>query len=445
MRLFGREAECAILDELVAGAPEARSAVAVLRGEPGVGKTSLLRYARSRVPRSLWVSGVEAEAHFPYAALHRLLIPLLPGRAALPAAQRAALEVACGLSGGEPADLHLVSLAALTLLAREPRLCVVDDAQWVDSESLRALAFVGRRLHAEGVVLLLGWRGSPAPAEAGPETGFGGAVKGAGTGAVPPAGLPVLDVGGLREEAALALLAESADGPLDPAIAAAIVRATGGNPLALTDLGRELTAEQLRGTSPLPGPMPIGSRLEAHYAARVRGYTEATRVWLLVAAAGAGEHVGAAATALGVSASDAEPAESDGLLTSVSPPVFRHPLMRSAVYGDAPAPLRRSVHAALAAAAGGPDDADRRAWHLAAAAPGPDEAVAAELERRAGRAAARGGHAARADFLARAAELTDDSRDRAVRLTAAAEAALTAGAATRDSGPRWTRGGGVWR
>ncbi|XVU24380.1 AAA family ATPase [Actinoplanes sp. CA-054009] len=413
MRLFGREAECAILGELVADAGRGRSAVLVLRGEAGVGKTSLLRFAERLSPGALGVGGVEAEAGFPYAALHRLLIPLLPLRGALPAGQRAALEVACGLSDGEPADLHLVSLAALTLLARESRLCVVDDAQWLDSESLRALAFVGRRLHAEGVVLLLGWRDE---------------------GVAPPAGLPVLELGGLPVEAAVALLAENAGGPLDPGLAAEIARATGGNPLALTDLARELTAGQLRGTSPLPGPVPIGSRLEAHYSALVRGYSEATRTWLLVAATGAGEpgeRVAAAAMSLGVSAVDAEPAESDGLVTGAPPVAFRHPLMRSAVYGDAPPPLRRAVHAALAVAADGPDEVDRRAWHLAAAAPGPDEAVAAALERSADRAGARGGHAARADFLARAAELTDDPVAHAVRRTGAAEAALAAGAPAR--------------
>ena len=163
MRLFGRQAECASLDALVAGTSPTgtrggRSASLVLRGEAGVGKTTLLRYAESRAPAALWVSGVESEADFPFAALHRLLVPLLPERDRLPATQRAALEVACGLADGPPADLFLVSLATLTLVAAAPRLCVVDDAHWLDRESLRALAFVARRLHAEGLVLLFGVR-----------------------------------------------------------------------------------------------------------------------------------------------------------------------------------------------------------------------------------------------------------------------------------------------
>ncbi|WP_240669699.1 AAA family ATPase [Actinoplanes solisilvae] len=413
MRLFGRDAECAALDAMVAGARHGRSSALVVRGEPGVGKTALLTYAMTQAPRAARIGGVESEATFPFAALHRLLVPLLPERDRLPPGQRAALEVACGLDEGPPADLYLVSLAALTLIAAVPGVYVVDDAQWLDQESLRSLAFVARRLHAEGVVLLFGWRS---------------------TAASPPVGVPLRDLSGLSPDAATALLAEVADGPLDPGLAAEIAHATGGNPLALTDLGRELTGEQLRGTSPLPSPVPIGGRLEAHYSAQVRDYPAATRAWLLVAAAGDGDpeaQVVAAAASLGAGVFDAAPAESDRLVTGAPPLTFRHPLMRSAVYGDATPVERRAAHAALAAATGRPEDADRRAWHLAAAAAGPDEATAAELERSADRAGARGGHAARATFLARAAELTADPGRKARRRTGAAEAALLAGAPLR--------------
>ncbi|MEV4403442.1 AAA family ATPase [Actinoplanes sp. NPDC049598] len=412
MRLFGREAEGAVLDRLVAGRRERRSAALVLRGEAGVGKTSLLRRAQRADGRALWVSGVEAEADFPYAALHRLLVPMLGGRDRLPERQRVALEVACGLSDGAPADLYLVSLATLTLLAREPRLCIVDDAQWVDSESLRALAFVGRRLHAEGVVLLFGLRAEPGDAD-------------------PLPGLPVRRIGGLEPEAAVALLGEVVDGAVNPALAARIVAVTGGNPLALTDLGRELTADHWDGTTPLPEPMPIGSRPESHYSQRIAAYPAATRTWLLLAAANAGGDgalVAAAASQLGA---DAAAAEADRFVTGSPPVNFRHPLVLSAVYGAASAAERRAAHRALAAAVTDPGEADRRAWHRAAAADGPDETVAADLERCAERAGARGGHTARAGFLGRAAELTPDPALRARRRVRAAGAAMAAGAPAR--------------
>jgi DNA-binding CsgD family transcriptional regulator len=415
VRLFGREAECATLDALLTEARRGRSASLVLRGDAGVGKTALLRYAESQAPGALWISGVESEADFPFAVLHRLLVPLLPGRDRLPAAQRAAIEVACGLSDGPPADLFLVSLAALTLLARAPRLCVVDDAQWIDRESVRALAFVARRLHAEGVVLLFGVR-----AEADDPSLL--------------AGLPVREITGLPRDAAVALLADVVTTPVDPALAERIADATSGNPLALTDLGRELTGAQLGGATPLPDPMPVGSRLEEHYAARIRAYPAPTRTWLLLAAANAGGSVSQTATAarrLGLDLADAAPAEADRLVGGSPPVAFRHPLVRSAVYGAATAADRRAAHQALAAASTGTDEADRRAWHLAAAADGPDEAVAAGLETAAERAGARGGQAARATFLSRAAELTPDPTARAGRQVKAATAAMAAGAPAR--------------
>ena len=413
MRLFGRESECATLDAMLAAARRGRSACLVLRGEAGAGKTALLTYAVNAAPDVLRLSGIESEATFPFAALHRLLIPLLSQRDRLPERQRAALEVACGLADGSPPDLYLVSLAALTLLADAPRLCVVDDAQWLDQESLRSLAFVARRLHAEGVVLLFGLRGAEHPGLT---------------------GIPALDVAGLGREAGVALLGEVVDGQLDRLVATSIVDATGGNPLALTDLGRELTAAQLTGGTPLPDPMPIGARLEATYLARVLGYPAATRTWLLLAAAdpsGDPVRLATAGAALDVGPDDAGPAETDRLVSSGPQVAFRHPLVRSAVYNGASPTERRRVHRALAAATTDPHDADQRAWHLAAAATGPDEETAAELARVANRAGARGGHAARASFLVRAAELTDSPAARSGWLLAAAGAALQAGSPVR--------------
>ncbi|MEU8236633.1 AAA family ATPase [Actinoplanes missouriensis] len=414
-RLFGRETECAVLDGLLTAARSGHSAALVLRGEAGVGKTTLLRYALSTAPESLSVSGVESEADFPYAGLHRLLLPLLRRRHRLPAGQRAALEVACGLADGPPPDLYLVSLAALTLIAAAPRLCVVDDVQWLDRESARALAFVARRLHAEGVVLLFGRRRTEEETDV-----F--------------AGVDVLEIEGLTRDAAIALLSDVVAGDLDLVLAENLAASTGGNPLALTDLGHELTGDQWRGAAPLPEPLPIGSRLESHYSAQVRGYPAETRTWLLLAAAGAGgrdEHLLAAARLLDAEPEDAAPAEADRLIAGSPPVQFKHPLVRSAVYGDAAPAQRRAVHAALAAGTTDPAEADRRAWHLAAATPAPDEDVAAELERRAGRAGARGGYSARVTFLNRAAELTPDTAVRAGRQVEAAAAAMTAGAPAR--------------
>ncbi|WP_328461639.1 AAA family ATPase [Actinoplanes sp. NBC_00393] len=420
-RLFGRDAECDTLDGLLAGARSGQSAALVLRGEAGVGKTALLRYAQSQSPESLTVRGVESESGFPYAGLHRLLVPLLPRRDRLPAGQRAALEVACGLTEGPPADLYLVSLAALTLLAAKPRLCVVDDVHWLDPESARALAFVARRLHAEGVVMLFGLRTTHSQLSVEDDPGL-------------LAGIPELPIAGLDRDAAMALLSDVVATDLDLGLAEHIADTSGGNPLALTDLGQELTEDQLRGASPLPEPVPIGSRLETHYSARVRGYPQTTRTWLVLAAAGAGgrtEQLLAAAQRLGTEPEDAAPAEADRLVAGSPPVDFRHPLVRSAVYGDAEPSHRRAVHAALAAATTEAADADRRAWHLAAATVVPDEAVAAELAGGADRAGARGGHAARATFLTRAAELTPDPATRAGRQVQAAGAAMIAGAHSR--------------
>ena len=412
-----RTTECEQLDRLLAHVREGQSAVLVLRGEAGIGKTALLRYAARQASgfRIAQISGVEAEMELPFAAAHQLCGPMLARLDALPRPQRDALSVALGLAAGDVPDRFLVALAVLSLLSavaeERPLLCLVDDAQFLDAASAQILAFVARRLGAESVALVFALR---EPTEAGPFQG-----------------LPQMPVRGLRQHDARALLAVAVPGRLDARVRDRIVAETRGNPLALLELPRAMSAAELAGGYELPVVNDLPRRLESHYVRQIAALPEATQRLLLLAAAdpvGDAVLVWRAARRLGVEPSVLGPAQEVELLEIGDEVRFRHPLVRSAVYRAAAPEERRAVHGALAEAIDAQLDADRRAWHRAAAAEGPDEEVASELERSADHARARGGLAAAAAFLRRSVALTQD-RDRMVdRALAAAQAEMQAGA-----------------
>jgi DNA-binding CsgD family transcriptional regulator len=415
--LFDRYMERQALDRLLGAVHDGLSGSIVLRGEAGIGKSALLEYAVSSADdmQVASVVGVESEMELGFAGLHQLLVPFLSALERLPPPQRKALGTAFGLIAGPAADLFLVGLAALTLLAdaasEQPVLCVVDDAQWLDRASAEVLGFVARRLFADQIGMLFGVRepnGGLAAFEA----------------------LPELQVGQLPDEDARELLASVAAGSLDQLTSDRVVAETRGNPLALVELGGELTAGQLAGSSPLPEPLPLGRRLEERFLSQVRALPQETQTLLLLASAqqqGSPEQLWRAAGSLGIGGQAANLPELDRLITLEPGVAFRHPLMRSAVYHGASAHQRRRAHKALAAASDPERDPDRRAWHLAAAAVGRDEDVAAELERAAVRARGRGGWASGAAFLQRSAELTPHVRGRAERQLAAAQAKLISG------------------
>jgi DNA-binding CsgD family transcriptional regulator len=421
--MINREAEREEISSLLAHARGGLSRALVLRGEPGVGKSTLLEFALSAAGELsvVQIAGVESEMDLSYAGLHRLLLPFIPEIEALPVLQRTALAAAFGLGSeaAAPAQRLLVSLATLTLLARvaskKGLLCVVDDAQWLDRESLEVLAFVGLRIQADGIAMLFGVR-EPSERE------------------VPFDGIPSVLVRGLDPDHASALLATVSKTFIPPPIAERLVVETNGNPLALTELVDELTASELGGGSPLPEPLPLGHRLQARFLRQVKALLPESQILLLAAAAepsGDPDTFWRCAVKLGISPEGLAGVEASGLLVLRPKVAFRHPLVRSAVYGGASIADRRSVHAALADVTDSELDQDRWAWHRAAAAAGPDESVATALEESAGRSRRRGGHAAVASTLARAAELTPNSNRRAVRYLDAAEEALAASEAER--------------
>lgn len=389
----------------------------VLRGEAGIGKTSLLHYCARQASacRLVRVAGVESEMRLPFAALHQVCGPMLGHLAALPVPQEQALRVAFGLTADSAPDRFMVGLAVLSLLSEiaseRPLVCLVDDAQWLDEVSSQVLGFVGRRLLAESVLLVFAVR------EAVDERRF--------------VGLPALPLEGLAEEDARALLAEAVPGHLDHQVRDRIVAETRGNPLWLLELARTMSEAELAGGFAGPLPETLAGDLHDHYVGRVRALPQPARRLMLLAAAdptGDATLLWHAAQRLGVGRSAAIAASSEHLLEFGSRMRFRHPLVRSAAYAAATPEDRRSAHVALAAATDARTDPERRVWHLAAAATGPDEDVAGELERAAVEAQSRAGLAAAAAFLQRSVALTAEPGRRADRALAAAHADVHAGA-----------------
>jgi hypothetical protein len=394
--LTNRRGECSALGRLVEAVRAGESRALVVRGDPGVGKTVLLDYLAGqasgcRVARAV---GVQSEMELAFVGLHQLCAPMLSRAGELPVPQRDALLTAFGVSTGPPPDQFLVGLAVLSLLAEvageRPLICLVDDAQWLDRASAQALGFAARRLAADPVGLVFAAR------EPGAEL----------------AGLPELVVDGLRDEDARALLASALPGPLDEQVRDLIIAETRGNPLALLELPRGLGPAELAGGFGLPGAAALAGRIEDSFARQLDALpAEARRLVQLAAADPSGDQslVWRAAGRLGIGVPAARAVEAD-LVEFGGRVRFRHPLARSAAYRSASLADRQQMHAALAEVTDPAADPDRRAWHRAHATAGPDEEVAAELERSAGRAQARGGLAAAAAFLEQSVLLTADPR-----------------------------------
>jgi DNA-binding CsgD family transcriptional regulator len=417
--VIGRGPELERLGSLAAGARNGHGAALLIRGEPGIGKTVLLsEFSRAASgARVLRADGFEAESEMPYATLQRLGRPLAAHLDALLPTHSTALRIAAGIAEGPPPDRYLVAMGMLSLLAAAgedtPITCVVDDAHLVDAESLEVLAFVARRLEAERVLLILASR---------PDTRVD----------LVAAGVPILDVEGLDPLLAVQLLNTTAPVPLDPLLATRIAEQTGGNPLALVELARDVAASRLTSSWVAQEPIPVGSRLEAHYLQRIETLPEDSRQWLLVAAAESTGDIAlitSAAARLGLAEDASVAVELAELATVHDSVLFRHSLVRSVVYNTAPDAQRRRAHDALRAEADAVGRGDVAVWHAAGAALGPDEDIASRLERAAESAGVRGGSASRARLLARAAELTPAGPARGMRLLTAAESAAQAGAA----------------
>ena len=412
--LRDRGSERDLLDRLVDAVRVGHSRVLVVHGDPGVGKTVLLDYLSGRAQgcRVMRATGVQTEMELAFAGLHQLCAPMLEYVNRLPAPQQEALRTAFGISTGPPPDRFMVGLAVLNLLSEvagdRPLICVVDDEQWLDHASAQALGFAARRLVADPVGLVFAAR------EPGPDL----------------AGLPALEVAGLPGDDARALLDSALARPLDARVRDQIVAETQGNPLALLELPRGLSSAELAGGFGLPGAQPLSGRIEGSFLRQLEALPDQTRRLVLLAAAepyGDAALVWRAAARMDIPVQAAVPAAEAGLVDFGGRVRFRHPLLRSAVYRSASLRDRQQAHGTLAEVTDPQADPDRRAWHRAQAAAGPDEEVAAELERSASRAQARGGLAATAAFLERAVALTADPRRRAERMLAAAQTNLQAG------------------
>jgi DNA-binding CsgD family transcriptional regulator len=417
----GRARERQALDGLLDRVRGGESAVLVIRGEAGIGKTELMHYCARQASgcRLAQIHGVESEMELPLAALHQLCTPMLSNLDALPEPQQRALRVAFGLASEPAPDRFVLGLAVLSLLAENaaarPLICLIDDAQWLDEASSQVLGFVGRRLLAEPVGLLLAVR----------ET----------TGERLFPGLPALPLQGLTDEDARALLTAAIPGHLDDRVCDRIVAETGGNPLALLELARGMSEAELAGgfADPLKANLPghLQGRLQDHYLRRVQVLPGPARQLMLLAAAdptGDATLLWRAAQKLGLGPDAAAAADAEELLNIGSQVRFRHPLVRSAAYAAGSPEDRRAAHLTLAAATDAQTDPERRVWHLAAAATGPDEDVATALEQAAVKIQARAGLAASAAFLRQSVMLTAEPGRHTERALAAALAYLHAGA-----------------
>jgi DNA-binding CsgD family transcriptional regulator len=413
--LVGRGAECERLDSLLADVRAGHSAVLLLSGEPGIGKTALLDYFAERAVdcRVVRTIGVESEMELPFAGLHQACATLLDGVERLPSPQRDALETAFGLSFGGDPDPFRVGLAVLSLLsdatASTPLVCLVDDAHWLDKASAQTLAFVARRLFAESVVMLFSATDSSEEFR----------------------GLPELAVHGLGAADARVLLSSVIRWPLDDQVRELIIAETHGNPLALLELPRDLSPAQLAGGFGFPDTGSLSGQIEESYLSRIEALPDEVRLLVLVTAADPTRDpalLWSAAQGMGLNLESPGYAQATELVEIGEVVRFRHPLVRSAVYRAATVSERQRVHAALAEATDPELDPDRRAWHRAQATLESSEDVAAELEQSAGRAQRRGGVAAAAAFLERAAALTPDPARRAQRSLAAGRASQLAGA-----------------
>lgn len=412
-----RVEERMILEAMFESARQGESSALVVHGDAGMGKTALLDLAVSVTPLPVArISGVEAEQPLAFGALHRLFVPFIQQVELLPPPQRMALETAFGLRQASPPDLFLVGLAGLNVLAaqatRSGLLCVIDDAQWIDVESLQTLGFIGRRIWAEGVVLLFGLR-----------TDVG----------LPPtlAGIPTLEVNGLLYEAAVDLLVDAAERAVPSSVAQRVISETGACPLALWELGKELAETHEPDHGRPVERLTISHRLESHFYQQVAQLSSDAQLLLLITAAepsGDRALIWKVARELGVGVDAEMEAEGRRLLLGGDEIRFRHPLIRSTVYARSDHEQRRAVHRALAEAMGKRAFPDRWARHVALGVAGPSEQLAVELEGMSQMAQARGGYSAQASLLVQAANVSESLEGRSVRLLNAAAAALHAGA-----------------
>ena len=417
--MFGRDQEADLIDRLLSGAHQHGGAL-VVRGEAGIGKSALLdeaiRVAADQGMLVLRAVGVQSEANLPFAGLHQLLRPIFARHHDLPALENSAMKAAFGTTRMPPPELYLIALATLELLSevatRTPVLLAAEDAHWLDRPTADVLAFVGRRLESDPVILIAAIReGYDSPLLA--------------------AGLPELRAERLPDQAARELLnARFPD--LAPAVLDRLLDEAEGNPLALLELPAALGATTRGGEAPLPPRLPLTVRLERAFAARAAELPGTTRTLLRIAAADSGCDLAVIMRAAELTdgmhpaVKDLVPAmrahliEVDGTTAR-----FRHPLVRSAIYQAASLAERHAAHAALAEVLA--DDPDRRVWHRAAAAVGRDPAVAAELEETARRARSRGGLITAAAAFERAADFASDPSQQGALLLRAAEAASELG------------------